>query len=516
MRTRRDSEEAPARRERLAEHAVARTLSESADPSGVYSAVLGAIGDSLGWRLAAAWEETPDGQRLRCTELWEAEGADAGRFRAVTERMTFARGEGMPGRVWAAGEPLWIEDLSEAVNFPRRDAALAAGLRSAFAFPVTIGGRAIGVVELYSAEQIEPDADLLESMTVLGTQVGQLVGRRRAEDAVRAGEALNRAILASALDAVVTMDHSGRILEFNPAAERIFGYAKAEAIGKDMADLLVPPSLRPSHRRGFARYLETEEPVLLDKRIEITALRADGTEFPVELTITRIRLGGRPTFTGFVRDITDRKAAEAELRASRARLVETADAERRRIERNLHDGAQQRLVALALRLRRVREDVPPDAEATRRALDQVELDLALALEELRELANGIHPAVLVERGLGPALVALARRSPTPVEVGDLPERRLPDAIEVAAYYVTAEALTNAAKHSRAATIRLDVREEDDALVIVVVDDGAGGASLALGSGLRGLADRVEAAGGRLELDSPAGGGTRLRAALPLS
>jgi len=164
----------------------------------------------------------------------------------------------------------------------------------------------------------------------------------------------------------------------------------------------------------------------------------------------------------------------------------------------------------------VREEVPPDAEGTRRALDQVDLDLALALEELRELANGIHPAVLVERGLGPALVALARRSPTTVDVGEVPERRLPDAIEVAAYYVAAEALTNAAKHSRAGTIRLDVREEDDALVIAVADDGAGGASLQLGSGLRGLADRVEAAGGRLELDSPDGGGTRLRAELPLS
>jgi signal transduction histidine kinase len=160
--------------------------------------------------------------------------------------------------------------------------------------------------------------------------------------------------------------------------------------------------------------------------------------------------------------------------------------------------------------------VPPDAEETRRALAQVELDLALALEELRELANGIHPAVLIERGLRPALVGLAQRSPTPVEVGTLPERRLSDGIEVAAYYVAAEALTNAAKHSGAATIRLDVHEEDGALVITVADDGAGGASLQLGSGLRGLADRVEAAGGRLELDSPDGAGTRLRAELPLS
>jgi PAS domain S-box-containing protein len=430
--------------------------------------------------------------------------------------MTFSRGEGLPGRVWENGAAEWITDVAEDENFPRRDAAVNEGLRSAFCFPVTIRRRVVGVVEFYGAEPAEPDAELLESMAVLGAQVGQFVGRKRAEDRVRAGEALNRAILAAALDAVVTMDHRGRVLEFNTAAEHIFGYRREDAIGKDMADLIVPASLRAQHRRGFARYLETEEPVILDQRIEITGMRADGSEFPVELTITRIGLGGRPTFTGYLRDITDRKAAEAELRASRARLVETADAERRRIERNLHDGAQQRLVALALRLRRAREIVPADAQDARLELDAIELELALALEELRELANGIHPAVLAERGLAAAVTALARQAPLPVEVGALPERRLPDSVEVAAYYVTAEALTNVAKHAGAAAARVDVAERDGLLELTVEDDGAGGATLAAGTGLRGLADRVEAAGGRLELHSPRGGGTRLRVELPLA
>jgi PAS domain S-box-containing protein len=371
------------------------------------------------------------------------------------------------------------------------------------------------VIEFFTTEPVEPDEELLESMTVLGSQVGQLVGRRRAEDAVRAGEALNRAVLAAALDAVVTMDHGGRILEFNPAAERIFGVTREEAVGKDMADLIVPTSLRAQHRRGLARYLETAEPVVLDRRLELTGMRADGSEFPVELTITRIRLGGRPTFAGFLRDITDRKRAEAELRASRARLVETADAERRRIERNLHDGAQQRLVATSLRLRRVRDTVPEDAQEARRALDTIEVELALALEELRELANGIHPTVLAERGLGPALRALANQSATTVDVGEVPEGRFPDAIEVAAYYVVAEALTNAAKHAGADRIALDVRTEDGRLAIVVRDDGVGGALLGGGSGLRGLTDRVEAVGGTLEVESPPGEGTRVRAELPL-
>jgi PAS domain S-box-containing protein len=494
------------------EHALARALTASADPSGIYPTVLAAIGESLGWCVAAAWEETPDGERLHCVAVWEAACAGAGSFRALTERLTFAPGEGLPGRVWATGEPAWVAELSDDDNFPRSAAAAAAGLRAAFCFPIAIDGRVVGAIEFFAPVHDEIDDELLAAMTVLGSQVGQVVARRRAEDAVHAGEALNRAILASALDAVVTIDGAGRVLEFNPAAERIFGYRREDAVGRDMAELIVPPALRDQHRRGFARYLETGEAILLEHRLEITGMRADGSEFPVELAITRINLPGRPTFTGFLRDITERKRIEAELRASRARLVETADAERRRIERNLHDGAQQRLVALALRLRLLRARLP---EESHDALAAIEAELAAAIEELRELARGIHPSVLTERGLGAAVVALCDRVPIPVEVVELPAARLPDAVEAAAYYVVAEAITNAAKHSGAARVRVELREAGGTLEAIVADDGAGGASVAGGTGLRGLADRVEAAGGRLEVHSPPGEGTRLRAELPL-
>jgi PAS domain S-box-containing protein len=495
------------------EHAVEHALTRSADPSGIYATILAAIGESLGWSVAAAWEETPDGRKLRCVEVWQGPDVDAGSFRVLTERLLLDPGDGLPGRVWQTGEPAWIADLDVDDNFPRSAAASAAGLRAAFCFPVAIDEKVVGAIEFLTAGHQEPDENLLASMTLLGRQVGRLVGRRQAEDAVRAGEALNRAILAAALDAVVAVDDAGRVLEFNPAAERIFGYRREEAIGRDMAELIVPPALREQHRRGFARYLATEESVVLDHRIEITGMRSDGTEFPVELTITRISLAGRPTFTGFLRDITERKRIEAELRASRSRLVETADAERRRIERNIHDGAQQRLVAATLQLRLARPGLTPEA---REQIAEVERELVLALEELRELARGIHPAVLAERGLGPAVVALCDRLPIPVDVVELPTTRLPDSVELAAYYVVAEALTNATKHAGGARVEVALRQAGGALEIVVADDGVGGASLALGTGLRGLGDRVEAADGRLELHSPAGGGTRLRAEIPLA
>jgi PAS domain S-box-containing protein len=365
-------------------------------------------------------------------------------------------------------------------------------------------------MEFFSRDLREPDDRLLQTMRVLGSQVGQFVTRRQAEEEVRGNESRLRAMLEAALDAVVTMDHRGRVIGWNHAAEATFGYRAHETIGKDMAELIVPPSLRASHRAGLARFLETDEPVILDRHLELTGMHKNGTEFPVELTITRIGLPGPATFTGYLRDITDRKQAEEELRASRARLVEVADSERQRIQRNLHDGAQQRLTAVLLNLGRVREAPDERDSLLEAAIDE----LAAGLRELRELAGGLHPSVLSERGLAVALEALVLRSPAAVELQRLPDRRLPEPVEATAYYVVAEALANVQKHAHAGRVVVSARPEDHELVVEVVDDGVGGAD-ADGSGLRGLADRVEARGGRLIVTSPRGAGTRLRAEIPL-
>jgi signal transduction histidine kinase len=238
-------------------------------------------------------------------------------------------------------------------------------------------------------------------------------------------------------------------------------------------------------------------------------MHKNGTEFPVELTITRIPLPGLPTFTGYLRDITDRKQAEAELRASRARLVEVADAERQRIQRNLHDGAQQRLTAVLLNLGRLRESRGDREDLLDQAIDEV----SAGLQEIRELASGLHPSVLSERGLKCALEAATLRAPVPVDLRVDVDGQLPEQAEAAAYYVVAEGLANVHKHAGARRVSVDARSEDGTLVVEVLDDGVGGADEE-GSGVRGLADRVEALGGRLTLTSPAGGGTRLYAEIP--
>jgi signal transduction histidine kinase len=207
------------------------------------------------------------------------------------------------------------------------------------------------------------------------------------------------------------------------------------------------------------------------------------------------------------------RAHMAELRASRARLVEAGDAERRRLERNLHDGAQSRLVALALSLRLARAHVEAGSEAAT-ILDASIDELKLSLDELRELARGIHPAVLSERGLAPALRSLAARAPVPVELVGEPGGRVPAAVETAAYFVVSEALANVAKYAEAeqATIRLE--RANGRLLVEVSDDGVGGAAPSTGSGLHGLADRVAALDGTLTIVSPRGGGTRVTVELP--
>jgi PAS domain S-box-containing protein len=491
------------------EHAVARILSQTDRPVEVYQATLEAIGRSLGWDLGAVWELDPSDGRLHCVRSWHA-GERTPEFEALSDKLALEPGEGLPGRVLASGDAAWIADVPADPNFPRSDAARRSGLRAGFGFPLRSPRGVVGVMELFSSDVREPDDRLLATMSALGSQVGQFVARRRAEEEVRASESRLRAMLEAALDAVVTMDARGRVTGWNPAAEAIFGYAASEASGREMAELIVPPALRDAHRRGLARFLETQRPVILDRRLELTGRRRDGTEFPVELTITRIALPGPPTFTGYLRDITVRTTAIRELRASRARLVAVADAERRRIQRNLHDGAQQRLTSALLTLGRIRAASDEHAALLELAIDE----LATGLAEIRELAGGLHPSILSERGLVAALQALALRAPLPVELQGVPDRRLPEAVEAAAYYVVAEALANVHKHAGAHRVTVNAIADAKRLSVVVSDDGAGGAD-EQGSGLRGLADRVEALDGRLSVESPRAGGTRLRAEIPL-
>ena len=239
----------------------------------------------------------------------------------------------------------------------------------------------------------------------------------------------------------------------------------------------------------------------------------------IRAAFTAERLDAVKLIAGQLAVSLDNAQLYTELAASRARIVTAGDQTRRRIERDLHDGAQQRLVSLALELRMAQAEVSPKAGELRTRLDRAVEQASGALEELRDLSRGIHPAILTEGGLGPALRAVTRRSPIPVQL-DLRrvQERLPDQVEVSAYYIVAEALTNAAKHSRASAITVTVERDpaEGVLRLEVADDGVGGADFTGGTGLVGLRDRAEALGGHIDLHSPRGAGTSLRVTLPLN
>jgi signal transduction histidine kinase len=220
-------------------------------------------------------------------------------------------------------------------------------------------------------------------------------------------------------------------------------------------------------------------------------------------------------FTSLVATAVANAQSRAEVMTSRARLVSASDEARRRIERNLHDGAQQRLVSLALGLRSAATGFT-GPEETRAEIEQIATELVGVIDELREIARGIHPAVLSESGLGPALRALARRSVVEVKLEVRIDHRLPEAVEVAAYYVVSEMLANAAKHAQATTVQVGAEVSDSSLLLVVQDDGIGGADPARGSGLVGLKDRLDALGGSFVVDSPPGRGTTATCELPIS
>jgi signal transduction histidine kinase len=222
-------------------------------------------------------------------------------------------------------------------------------------------------------------------------------------------------------------------------------------------------------------------------------------------------------FTELVATAIANADSRAQLAASRARIVAAGDESRRRIERDLHDGTQQRLVSLALELRAAEATLPAELAALKRQIAHAASGLTGAVEDLQEIARGIHPAILSKGGLGPALRTLARRSAVPVELTMPPDRRLPERTEAASYYVVAEALANAAKHARASVVRVDADYQDDPGVVrlSIRDDGVGGADPGRGSGLVGLKDRVEALGGRIEIASPPGDGTSLRVEIPI-
>ncbi len=309
-----------------AQHDITRVLSEAASLTEAMPRILAAIGEHLVAEWAALWRVDEQASVLRCAETWHATDESFAAFETASRSRTFASGEGLPGRVWQHGAATWIPDVAHDPNFPRAQFAERVGFRGGFAFPLLLGREVLGVMEFFSRNDREPDQGLRDLMASVGHQIGQFIERKDAEAAARVSEERMQAVFDSALDAIITIDAAGRVMEINAAGERMFGLDRESVRGKEMAALVIPPELRERHRAGLARHLATGTRSVIGRRTELTALRADGTTFAVEVAIARVGSGNRPLFTGFLRDITATKAAERE-RADLLERERTARAE---------------------------------------------------------------------------------------------------------------------------------------------------------------------------------------------
>lgn len=300
-------------------HLVAVSAGEAATVEEFMQICVDGICEYTGWPVGHVYVLSPEKPAtLVPTGIWHLD--DPRRFalfREITERSEFGSGVGLPGRVLAGGKPVWITDVTKDPNFPRAASARDIGVRAGLAFPVLTGAKVVAVWEFFSNESAAPNDTLLMALNNIGAQLGRAIEIKQAERELADSEARKDAILKSALDGIITINEGGNVLEFNPSAEKMFGRRSEEVKGKNIADLIIPPNLRDKHRQGLDRYLKTGKSRIIGRRIELTAVRANGTEFPIELAIAAVQLHGQRFFTAFLRDITESRQTEKTLRKAK-------------------------------------------------------------------------------------------------------------------------------------------------------------------------------------------------------
>ncbi|MGH7555832.1 MAG: PAS domain S-box protein, partial [Longimicrobiales bacterium] len=314
--------ERSARLRLAAAHAATRVLATAISTDDAVHGVLADVCRTLGFQWASFWR--PAGDALECKAIYQDPSLTSSRFTEMTRGFRFKRGVGLPGRVWDSREPLWIAEVRDDPNFPRAPIAAEVGLRGGFGFPVTVDGEVMGVMEFFSSRRLEPNLELLETMSGVGDQIGQFVSRRNAELAMRESDAKFRAFTESIADAAFAIDENSRIVYANPAVERIFGYAPHELIGQSLT-MLVPERMREAHRRGVRRYLVTGHRNIPWEGVELPGLHRSGREVPVEISFGTYTIGDRRFFTGMVRDISDRVRQNEILQGTAAELETTVE-----------------------------------------------------------------------------------------------------------------------------------------------------------------------------------------------
>lgn len=481
----------------------------------------------LGWELGELWEVDPEANVLGWSRMWHVPSLDAREFEAVSRGARFVRGEGLAGGVWADGQPRWIVDLTVEKGIRRHSAVVEIGLRGVVAFPVRHGAEINAVMAFFSRSSTEPDEEVLRILMALGRQIGSFIERKRAERALRESEGRYRALFEGSKDIILLTTPDGAVLEANPAAVELLGYASREDllkghVGRDLY-------FDENERTSFLREIEEKGYV---RNHDLKAKRKDGQTLDLLVTAltTRDPRTGRLQFWVIGRDVTEKKRAEEALREISGRLLRLQEEERRRIARELHDTTVQSLAALGMYFSLVKQSVTSLDPKIRKVLSEG-LELAeQCSREIRTISYLLHPPLLDELGLASALRAYVegfnRRSGISVDLRVSPELgRLPADVELTFFRVVQESLANIHRHAKSKNAVIRVARDRGQITLEIKDEGRGispglldriaRGSAELGVGIAGMRERLRQLQGQLEIDSGSRG-TMVRAVVPLA
>jgi PAS domain S-box-containing protein len=502
------------------DYEVTRVLAESATPGEAAPEILKAICQATGWDIGALWYVDDEASVLRCAEVWHRPEIAAAEFESLSRASIFPPGVGLPGRVWQTGEPNWINELTSDPNFPRLDAAAKHDLQSAFAFPILLGSEVIGVSEFFSQGVRQRDNEMLEMLSGIGSDIGQLIERKQKEEALRESEDRFRTLAETASDAIITIDAGGYIVFVNPAVEKVFGYAPAEMVGQELT-MLMPEYLRHMHRGGLQRYQETGKKHISWEAVELPGLHRSGREIPLELSFGEFVRNERRYFTGIVRDVTERKQAAAALQRSREERFRELERVRQRIATDLHDDIGSSLTQISIMSEVAQNRAGGDnapalsmiANSSRELIDAMS-DIVWAinpqkdhLSDLNQRMRRFAADVLTARN-----VELDFRAPA--QDNDL---ELGANIRREVFLIFKETVNNMVKHSGLTRAEIEFRIAGGNLVLRVSDNGKGfdTNSESDGHGLMSMRERTAALGGQMEIVSAPDRGTTVTLRAPL-
>ena len=496
------------------------TMAGAGSTEDSIKATLEAVCDLTDWSVGHSYLIDPNGgSKLISSTQWVLKRPGLEAFKKAAEETELRVSDGFPGMVVAAGKPTWLTTLSD---LPRSEGAIAAGLKFAFGFPVRVGTDIVAVLEFFSDAASLPDEDLENLMVQVGMILGSAFERKKAEDILLQSEERHRVLAETASDAIVTINERGDIVYVNPSTVKMFGHATSELIGRKVT-MLMPESFRHLHNRSFARHVQTGRRYMNWDRVELTARHSSGTEFPIELSLAESNVAGRKFFTGIIRDVTERKNAEAELHTLSAQLLRSQDEERRKIARELHDSVGQLLAAISMNIGVVQSQSRNlDARGARAVAENAQLVRQVS-DEIRTLSHLLHPPLLEIAGLDSALRwyvdGFSERSKIRVAL-EIPANfeRLEQEKELAIFRIVQECLTNIHRHSGSDSATIAIRNEDGRLTVQIQDRGKGipkeKQPQVTTVGFAGMRERLRELGGALTIQSDETG-TLVRAAFPI-